>query len=84
MLCVGESHYGTLYEMDDDKNFYKAILGITISIPSRETFRQHRSDIGCSHREQIFNKSIEMLLVNNIQPSAFPDEYRMYILLLRL
>ena len=37
--------------MDDDKEFYKTILGITRSIPSEETLCQRMDDIGDSFRE---------------------------------
>ena len=34
MLCMGKPYFEAVHEMDDDKDFYKAALGITRSIPS--------------------------------------------------
>lgn len=59
--------------MDDDKEFYKTVLGITRSISSEETLCQRMDDIGDSFREQILNENVELLLANNIEPSALPD-----------
>ena len=58
--------------MDDDKEFYKTVLGIMRSIPPEETLRQRMDDIGDSFKEQILNENVE-LLANNIEPSALPD-----------
>ena len=48
MLCMGKPYFEAVHEMDDDKDFYKAALGITRSIPSEETLRQRMDDIGVS------------------------------------
>ena len=39
MLCMGKPYFEAVHEMDDDKDFYKAALGITRAIPSEETLR---------------------------------------------
>lgn len=39
MLCMGKPYFEAVHEMDDDKAFYQAALGITRSIPSEETLR---------------------------------------------
>ena len=36
MLCMGKPYFEAVHEMDDDKDFYKAALGITRSIPSEQ------------------------------------------------
>ena len=59
--------------MNDDKEFYETVLGITRSIPSEETLCQRMDDIGDSFKEQILNENVELLLANNIEPSALPD-----------
>lgn len=61
--------------MDDDKAFYQAALGITRSIPSEETLRQHMDDIGDSLRETILNENVELLISNKIQPTALPNGF---------
>ena len=66
MLCMGKPYYEAVQKIDDDKEFYKAALGITRSIPSEETLRQRMDDIGDSLREQILNENVELLLANNI------------------
>ena len=53
MLCMGKPYFEAVHEMDDDKAFYQAALGITRSIPSEETLRQRMDDIGDSLRETI-------------------------------
>ena len=73
MLCMGKPYFEAVHEMDDDKDFYKAALGITRSIPSEETLRQRMDDIGDSLRESILQENVSLLLANNIQPSALPN-----------
>lgn len=46
MLCMGKPYFEAVHEMDEDKAFYQAALGITRSIPSEETLRQRMDDIG--------------------------------------
>lgn len=75
MLCMGKPYFEAVHEMDDDKDFYQAALGIVRSIPSEETLRQRMDDIGNTLRESILNENIEMLLANNIQPSALDNGY---------
>lgn len=48
MLRMGKPYFEAVHEMDDDKAFYQAALGITPSIPSEETLRQRMNDIGDS------------------------------------
>lgn len=67
MLCMGKPYFEAVHEMDDDKAFYQAALGITRSIPSEETLRQRMDDIGDSLRSLIFDENIRMLLANKIQ-----------------
>ena len=59
--------------MDYYKEFYKTAIGITRCIPSEETLRQRMDDMGDRSGEQILNVNVELLLANNIQPSALPD-----------
>lgn len=73
MLCMGKPYFEAVHEMDDDKDFYKAALGITRSIPSEETLRQRMDDIGDSLRKSILEENVSLLLANNIQPSALPN-----------
>ena len=68
MLCAGKPYFEAVHEMDDDKDFYKAALGITRSIPSEEMLRQRMDDIGDSLRQAIPGQNVEMLLANKIQP----------------
>jgi hypothetical protein len=75
MLCMGKPYFEAVHEMDDDKAFYQAALGITRSIPSEETLRQRMDDIGDSLRETILNENIELLLANKIQPTALPNGF---------
>ena len=44
MLCMGKPYFEAVHEMDDDKAFYQAALGITWSIPSEETLRQRMDE----------------------------------------
>ena len=67
---MGKPYFEAVHEMDDDKDFYKAALGITRSIPSEETLRQCMDDIGDSLRQTILEQNVEMLLANKIQPTA--------------
>ena len=73
MLCMGKPDFEAVHEMDDDKDFYKAALGITRSIPSEETLRQRMDDIGDSLRKSILEENVSLLLANKIQPSALPN-----------
>lgn len=73
MLCMGKPYFEAVHEMDDDKDFYKAALGITRSIPSEETLRQRMDDIGDSLRKSILEENVSLLLANKIQPSALPN-----------
>lgn len=73
MLCMGRPYFEAVHEMDDDKAFYQAALGITRSIPSEETLRQRMDDIGDSLRETILNENVAMLAANKIQPTALAD-----------
>lgn len=73
MLCMGKPYFEAVHEMDDDKDFYKAALGITRSIPSEETLRQRMDDIGDSLRETLLQENVSLLLANKIQPSALSN-----------
>ena len=73
ILCMGKPYFEAVHEMDDDKAFYQAALGITRSIPSEETLRQRMDDIGDSLRETILNENVELLISNKIQPAALPN-----------
>ena len=75
MLCMGKPYFEAVHEMDDDKAFYQAALGITRSIPSEETLRQRMDDIGDSLRETILNENVELLISNKIQPTALPNGF---------
>lgn len=73
MLCMGKPYFEAVHEMDDDKPYYKAALGITRSIPSEETLRQRMDDIGDSLRQKLLEENVDILLANHIQPSALPN-----------
>ena len=73
MLCMGKPYYEAVHEMDDDKAYYKAALGITRSIPSEETLRQRMDDIGDSLRQELLEENVAVLQANHIQPSALPN-----------
>lgn len=73
MLCMGKPGFEAVHEMDDDKDFYKAALGITRAIPSEETLRQRMDDIGDSLRDSILQENVSLLLANKIEPSALPN-----------
>lgn len=75
MLCMGKPYFEAVHEMDDDKEFYKAALGITRSIPSEETLRQRMDDIGNSLRETILNENIDLLLASKIQPGTLSNGF---------
>ena len=75
MLCMGKPYFEAVHEMDDDKAFYKAALGITRNIPSEETLRQRMDDIGDSLRQTILEENIALLLANDIKPTALEDGY---------
>ena len=75
MLCMGKPYFEAVHEMDDDKAFYQAALGITRSIPSEETLRQRMDDIGDSLRSLIFDENIRMLLANKIQPGVLSNGF---------
>lgn len=73
MLCMGKPCFESVHEMDDDLAFYKAALGITRSIPSEETLRQRMDDIGDSLRQQILEENVDLLIANQINPTALPN-----------
>lgn len=73
MLCMGKPYFEAVHEMDNDKDFYKAALGITRAIPSEETLRQRMDDIGDSLRDFILQENVSLLQANKIQPSALPN-----------
>ena len=73
MLCMGKPYFEAVHEMDDDKDFYKAALGITRSIPSEETLRQRMDDIGDSLRKSILEENVSLLIANKIRPSVLPN-----------
>ena len=75
MLCMGKPYFEAVHEMDDDKAFYQATLGITRSIPSEETLRQRMDDIGDSLRGLILDENIRMLLANKIQPGVLSNGF---------
>lgn len=75
MLCMGKPYFEAVHEMDDDKEFYKAALGITRNIPSEETLRQRMDDIGDSLRQTILEENIALLLANEIKPTALENGY---------
>ena len=75
MLCMGKPYFEAVNEMDDDKAFYQAALGITRSIPSEETLRQRMDDIGDSLRGLILDENIRMLLANKIQPGVLSNGF---------
>ena len=75
MLCMGKPYFEAVHEMDDDKAFYQAALGITRSIPSEETLRQRMDDIGDSLRKTILNENVELLISNKSQPTALPNGF---------
>lgn len=70
LLCMGKPYFEAVHEMDDDKEFYKAALGITRSIPSEETLRQRMDDIGENLRETLLKENVELILANKIQPTT--------------
>ena len=41
-------------------------------------------DIGDNFRKQILNENVELLLANNIEPSALPDDMVPWTFMLRL
>jgi len=71
---IDRSLYDFRYE-ESDKDFYKAALGITRSIPSEETLRQRMDDIGDSLRQTILEQNVEILLANKIQPTALKNGF---------
>ena len=73
LLCMGKPYFEAVHEMDDDKEFYKAALGITRAIPSEETLRQRMDDIGDSLRETLLKENVELLLANKIQPTPLSN-----------
>lgn len=75
MLCMGKPYFEAVHEMDDDKAFYQAALGITRSIPSEETLRQRMDDIGDSLRSLILDENIRMLLANKIRPGVLSNGF---------
>ena len=75
MLCMGKPYFEAVHEMDDDKEFYKAALGITRAIPSEETLRQRMDYIGDSLRQTILEENVALLLANKIKPTALANGY---------
>lgn len=75
MLYMGKPYFEAVHEMDGDKEFYKAALGITRNIPSEETLRQRMDDIGDSLRQTILEENIALLLANDIKPTALENGY---------
>lgn len=75
MLCMGKPGFEAVHELDDDKAFYKAALGITRSIPSEETLRQRMNDIGDSLRKTLLDGNVDLLLANGIRPTALASGY---------
>ena len=75
MLCMGKPYFEAVHEMDDDKDFYKAALGITRSIPSEETLRQRMDDIGDSLRKTILEENVSLLKANGANPTALPNGF---------
>ena len=75
MLCMGKPYFEAVHEMDDDKAFYQAALGITRSIPSEETLRQRMDDIVDSLHSLILDENIRMLLANKIQPGVLSNGF---------
>ena len=73
MLCMGKPYFEAVHEMDEDKAYYKAALGITRSIPSEETLRQRMDDIGDGLRQALLEENVAVLLANHIQPSPLPN-----------
>ena len=72
-LCMGKPQFEAVHEMDDDREFYEAALGITRDIPSEATLRQRMDDIGSSRRKEILDANIEMLKLNGIHPGKLPS-----------
>ena len=70
---MSKPYFEAVHEMDDDRDFYKAALGITRSIPSEETLHQRMDDIGDSLRQTILEQNVEMLLANKIQPTPLAN-----------
>ena len=73
MLCMGKPYFEAVHEMDEDKAYYKAALGITRSIPSEETLRQRMDDIGDGLRHALLEENVAVLRANHIQPSPLPN-----------
>ena len=72
---MGKPYFEAVHEMDDDKAYYKAALGITRSIPSEETLRQRMDDIGDSLRQQLLEENVAILRANQIEPTALPNGF---------
>ena len=75
MQCMGKPSFDAVHEMDDDPDFYKAVLGICYAIPSAETLRQRFDLIGSSIRRQILDENIKMLKSNGVVPSKLSCGY---------
>ena len=60
LLCMGKPYFEAVHEMDDDKDFYKAALGITRSIPSEETLRQCMDDIARRFLSRMLRCSLQI------------------------
>ena len=73
MLAMGKPQFDAVNEMHDDKEFYKAALGIASDIPSEATLRQRMDDIGDTIRKQIQKENVSMLVSNGIVPNKSAD-----------
>ena len=73
MLAMGKPQFDAVNEMHDDKEFYKAALGIASDIPSEATLRQRMDDIGDTIRKQIQEENVSMLVSNGIVPNKSAD-----------
>ena len=69
MLAMGKPQFDAVNEMHDDKEFYKAALGIASDIPSEATL----DDIGDTIRKQIQEENVSMLVSNGIVPNKSAD-----------
>ena len=75
MLYMGKPDFQAVHEMDDDRDFYKTVLGIAYNIPSEETLRQRMDVIGSSLREYILKENVELLRTNGIVPSKLSNGF---------
>lgn len=72
---MGRLYFEAVHEMDDDRDFYQDARDITRSIPSEKTLRQRKDIISDSLRETILTENEELLISNNIQPTALPNDF---------